>query len=172
MRFKERTFPKAGWSNRADGSPLTDSKRSDEGMLLPIGGYKGSGLALILGLLAGTLNGAAFGREVVDFNKDSSTETNTGHFIVALDVSRFTPIAAFKSEIDRQMRDLRNSQRMPGVDAIRIPGEQREARIVKRSREGVPLSSELVVAAGCACGTAWNSRTEAVGIAPVCHCGE
>jgi L-2-hydroxycarboxylate dehydrogenase (NAD+) len=134
-----------GWMvNKADGAPLTDSARSGEGILLPIGGYKGSGLALILGLLAGTLNGAAFGRDVIDFNADPSSETNTGHFIIALDVARFIPLATFTAEIDRQVRDLRSSQRLPGVDAIRIPGEQREARMVHRSRDGVPLSPELV----------------------------
>ena len=42
-------------------------KRVAEGVLLPIGGYKGSGLALMIGLLAGVLNGAAFGRDVIDF---------------------------------------------------------------------------------------------------------
>jgi LDH2 family malate/lactate/ureidoglycolate dehydrogenase len=139
-----KDFPEGWMVNKKDGTPLTDSKRSAEGLLLPIGGYKGSGLALILGLLAGTLNGAAFGRDVVDFNQDASSVTNTGHFIVALDVARFTPIAAFKAEVDRQIRELRKSKRMPGIDAIRLPGEQREARIVQRSREGVPLSPELV----------------------------
>ena len=59
----------------------------------------------MLGLLAGVLNGAAFGREVVDFNADDESECNTGHFIIALDVSRFLPIAAFKAQIDRQLRD-------------------------------------------------------------------
>jgi LDH2 family malate/lactate/ureidoglycolate dehydrogenase len=133
-----------GWMiNRADGKPLTDPKRSNEGLLLPIGGYKGSGLALILGLLAGTLNGAAFGRDVVDFNADATTETNTGHFIVAIDVSRFTPLETFKAEVDRHLRDLRGSELMAGVDGIRLPGEQRVARLVKRSQEGVPLSPEL-----------------------------
>jgi L-2-hydroxycarboxylate dehydrogenase (NAD+) len=134
-----------GWMfNRADGKPLTDPKRSGEGLLLPIGGYKGSGLALVLGLLAGTLNGAAFGRDVVDFNADATTVTNTGHFIVAIDVARFTPVDAFKAETDRHLRDLRNSQRLPGVGEIRIPGEQREARRRNRSRDGVPLSPELI----------------------------
>ncbi len=134
-----------GWMfDRADGKPLTDPRRSSEGLLLPIGGYKGSGLALVLGLLAGTLNGAAFGRDVVDFNADATTVTNTGHFILAIDVARFTPVDAFKAETDRHLRDLRNSQRLPGVGEIRIPGEQREARRRNRSRDGVPLSPELV----------------------------
>jgi LDH2 family malate/lactate/ureidoglycolate dehydrogenase len=138
-----KSIPEGWMIKRADGEPLTDPKRSSEGLLLPIGGYKGSGLALILGLLAGTLNGAAFGRDVVDFNADAVTETNTGHFIVAVDVSRFTPLDTFKAEVDRHMRDMRDSERLPGFDAIRIPGEQREARIRSRSRDGVPLSAEL-----------------------------
>lgn len=138
-----KSIPEGWMISKADGGPLTDPKRSNEGLLLPIGGYKGSGLALILGLLAGTLNGAAFGRDVVDFNADATTETNTGHFIVALDVSRFTPLDTFKAEVDRHLRDLRTSEKLPGFDAIRIPGEQRVVRYESRLRGGVPLSPEL-----------------------------
>jgi LDH2 family malate/lactate/ureidoglycolate dehydrogenase len=54
-----------GWMIDREGKPLLDPQRANEGFLLPIGGYKGYGLALIIGLLAGTLNGAAMGREVV-----------------------------------------------------------------------------------------------------------
>ena len=57
-----------GWVvHSKTGQPITDPKKVSEGVLLPIGGHKGSGLALIIGLLAGVLNGAAFGRDVVDF---------------------------------------------------------------------------------------------------------
>lgn len=139
-----KTIPEGWMINRADGRPLTDPRRSNEGLLLPIGGYKGSGLALILGLLAGTLNGAAFGRDVVDFNADATSETNTGHFIVAVDVARFTPLETFKAEVDRHLQELRASERLPGFDRIRIPGEDREARLGNRSRDGVPLSAELI----------------------------
>src|SRR6185312_11826828 len=115
---------------------ITDSAKSAEGLLTPIGGHKGSGLALVLGLLAGVLNGAAFGREVVDFNADDESECNTGHFIIALDVSRFLPIAAFKAEIDRQLRELKTSKVLPGFDAIRLPGEQRATRRAERAWQG------------------------------------
>src|SRR5690606_33326884 len=101
----------------------TDPRRADEGFLLPIGGYKGYGLALVFGLLAGTLNGAAMGRDVVDFNKDDTTPTNTGHAILAIDVKAFGDATDFKRRVDTLIRDLRASERMPGVDAIRIPGE-------------------------------------------------
>jgi L-2-hydroxycarboxylate dehydrogenase (NAD+) len=100
-KLQHKPMPEGWMVDARDGKPLTDSDRSAEGLLLPIGGHKGSGLALVLGLLAGTLNGAAFGRDVVDFNADDESACDTGHFIIALDVSRFIPIAAFKSEIDR-----------------------------------------------------------------------
>ena len=135
----------ADWMVSAkDGKPITDSAKSGEGLLMPIGGHKGSGLALVLGMLAGVLNGAAFGREVVDFNADDESACNTGHFIIALDVSRFMPIAAFKSEVDRQLRDLKSSKLLPGFDSIRLPGEQREARRMDRRTNGVPVFSEIV----------------------------
>ena len=130
--------------SREDGGPLTDPARSEHGLLLPIGGYKGSGLALVLGLLAGTLNGAAFGRDVIDFNYDDEHACDNGHFIIALDVARFTPLAMFAAEVDRHMRDLRSSQRLPGVDAIRLPGDQRRARRDDRARNGVPVLPELI----------------------------
>jgi L-2-hydroxycarboxylate dehydrogenase (NAD+) len=138
-----RTMPADWMVSRADGKPLTDPKRSGEGVLLPIGGYKGSGLALILGLLAGPLNGAAFGRDVVDFNADQSSETNTGHFIVALDVKRFLPPEIFAAEVSRHLDDLRQSERLPGAEPIRMPGDQRAARRAERTSQGVPIPDPL-----------------------------
>jgi LDH2 family malate/lactate/ureidoglycolate dehydrogenase len=134
-----------GWMvNTATGEDIVDAKRAAEGLLLPIGGYKGSGLAVMLGLIGGPLNRAAFGRDVVDFNADDSSETNTGHFIVALDVARFLPLDAYKAEVDRHVRELKESKRLPGVDEIRMPGERRRACREDRARNGVPLSPALV----------------------------
>jgi LDH2 family malate/lactate/ureidoglycolate dehydrogenase len=142
-RLQGKAMPEGWMVSRADGGPLTDPANSADGLLLPIGGYKGSGLALVLGLLAGTLNGAAFGRDVIDFNDDDENACDNGHFIIALDVARFTPLATFTAEVDRHMRDLRGSQRLPGVNAIRLPGEQRHQRREDRVRNGVPVLPEL-----------------------------
>ena len=133
-----------GWMIDVRGNPLTDPKRAEEGFLLPIGGYKGYGLALVFGLLAGTLNGAAFRGDVIDFNKDDTTPTNTGQVIVALDITRFSPVEAFKRNVDEVIRDFRNSQRMPGVDHIRLPGEQSHAKWLERTALGVPLNDALL----------------------------
>jgi LDH2 family malate/lactate/ureidoglycolate dehydrogenase len=136
------TMPE-GWMIDREGRPLTDPKRAHEGLLLPIGGYKGYGLALVFGLLAGTLNGAAMGRDVVDFNNDDTSPTNTGHVIVAINVAMFRELNEFKASVDQMIRDIRNSQRLPGVDAIRLPGEQSHAKRAERTRLGVPLPPPL-----------------------------
>jgi len=135
-----------GWMMDRQGKPLTDPKRSNEGFLLPIGGYKGYGLALMFGLLAGTLNGAAMGRDVVDFNADDVTPTNTGHCIVAINIEAFQPVAEFKKSVDALVKDLRNSERLPGVDRIHIPGEGAHAARADRLKNGVPMPPSLMAA--------------------------
>jgi LDH2 family malate/lactate/ureidoglycolate dehydrogenase len=132
-----------GWMIDSFGKPLTDPRRAEEGFLLPIGGYKGYGLALVFGLLAGTLNGAAFGRDVIDFNKDDKTPTNTGQVIAALDISRFSSVEAFKRNVDQAAREMRNSKKMPGVEQIRVPGEQSHATFLERGASGIPMNDTL-----------------------------
>ncbi|HZO46084.1 MAG TPA: Ldh family oxidoreductase [Xanthobacteraceae bacterium] len=134
-----------GWViSRADGQPITDGKKLDEGMFVPMSTYKGSGLAMVLGLLGGPLNRAAFGRDVKDTNSPPERESNTGHFIIALDVAKFLPLDTFKSEMDRHIGDLSGSKKLPGVDEIRIPGQGRVARRAERQEKGVPLAPALI----------------------------
>ncbi|HUL57226.1 MAG TPA: Ldh family oxidoreductase [Usitatibacter sp.] len=137
------TMPE-GWMVDREGKPLTDPRRAAEGFLLPIGGYKGYGLALVVGLLAGTLNGAAMGRAVIDFNADAETPTNTGQAIVAIDPSAFGDVAAFKAAVDQLIRDLRGSERMPGVEHIFMPGEQSHAKSVRQKKEGIAIAPSLM----------------------------
>ncbi|MEP7058288.1 MAG: Ldh family oxidoreductase [Caldimonas sp.] len=132
-----------GWMIDRLGQPLLDPKRAEDGFLLPIGGYKGYGLALIFGLLAGTLNGAAMGRDVIDFNHDFESTTNTGQAIAMIDVAAFGDVAAFKDRVDTVVRDLRSSERMPGVDRIWLPGEQSDAKRIAYARDGIPIGMAL-----------------------------
>ena len=133
-----------GWMVDREGKPLTDSKRGFEGLLLPIGGYKGYGLSLVFGMLAGTLNGAAMGKDVIDFNADDVTTTNTGQAILVLDPAAFGEPEAFRRRVDTVVRDMRASRRMPGVDRIWLPGEQSHAKRVANAREGVPIVPALL----------------------------
>jgi len=132
-----------GWMIDKEGKPLTDPKRADEGHLLPIGDYKGYALSLIIGLLAGSLNRAAVGRDIFDFNKELGRATNTGQSIVALSVEAFAPVVEFKRGVDAFVRSLRESQRLPGVERIWLPGEQSHEKRLDRMKNGIPLPPSL-----------------------------
>jgi L-2-hydroxycarboxylate dehydrogenase (NAD+) len=133
-----------GWMIDRKGQPLTDPNRAGEGFLLPIGGAKGYGLALMLGLLAGTLNGAAMGKDVVDFTADHVTKTNTGQFILALDIAAFADVAKFKADVDEIWDQMKGSKTMEGVSEVRLPGESAWRFEQDRRSNGIPLPPELV----------------------------
>jgi LDH2 family malate/lactate/ureidoglycolate dehydrogenase len=137
------TMPE-GWMVDREGRPLTDPKRMNDGFLLPIGGYKGYGMALVFGVLAGTLNRAAMGRDVVDFNADDATPTNTGQAILAIDVSAFDDLGEFKGRIDVLAKEIRGSERMKGFERIFLPGEQSRERFLERQQLGVPVPGPLL----------------------------
>ena len=133
-----------GWMIDRQGRPLLDPNRSEEGLLLPIGGHKGYGLALAVGLLAGTLGGAAMGRDVVDFNADHTSVTNTGQALVVIDPAAFGDPGDFRRSVDKLSRDIRQSDRLPGVDRIWLPGEQSHERRAKYATAGFPISQRLL----------------------------
>jgi LDH2 family malate/lactate/ureidoglycolate dehydrogenase len=132
-----------GWMIDHEGKPLTDASRASEGHLLPIGDYKGYALSLIIGLLAGSLNGAAFGRSIVDFLKNPATATNTGQSVLAVSVEAFAPVAVFKKNVDEAVRAIRESRRLPGVERVWLPGEQSHSRRLDRLAHGVPVPPTL-----------------------------
>jgi L-2-hydroxycarboxylate dehydrogenase (NAD+) len=126
------------------GEAVTDARNSAEALLLPMAGYKGAGLALMIGMLAGVLNGALFGRDCVDFNAEPDRINNTGQFVLALDPARFQPLDKFKAEVDRHARELRASKALPG-QSVRLPGDERARRRSDRVANGLALAPELLV---------------------------
>jgi LDH2 family malate/lactate/ureidoglycolate dehydrogenase len=147
------------WMIDKQGKPITDPKRSAEGSLLPIGGYKGYGLAVMIGLLAGALNNAAVGKGTIDFNAHHDLVTNTGQTIIAVDPSAFGDKDAFISRVIELVNDLKNSTTLPGVKEIRVPGEGAAKTMAQRQQAGIPVSPELL--------DALNTCAKECGIAPL-----
>ncbi|MCE2878811.1 MAG: Ldh family oxidoreductase [Comamonadaceae bacterium] len=133
-----------GWMIDRQGQPLLDPNRREEGFLLPIGGYKGYGLSMVFGLLAGTLNGAAMGTEVVDFNNDDTSVTNTGQAICVIDPAAFGDVGAFKRRVDKLVQEIHASERMPGHERIWVPGEQSHLKREKHLHHGISVPASLV----------------------------
>jgi L-2-hydroxycarboxylate dehydrogenase (NAD+) len=132
------------WMIDRQGQPITDPKRSSEGSLLPIGGYKGYGLAVMIGLLAGALNNAAVGKGTIDFNAHHDLITNTGQTIIAVDPSAFGDKQEFINRVIALVDDLKSSSTLPGVKEIRVPGEGAAKMMAQRMQQGIPITPELL----------------------------
>ena len=95
-------------------------------------------------MLAGLLNGASFGRNVVDFNTDLATPNNGGHMIFAMRVDCFRPVEDSKRDMERSIREIRTSGRMDGVDRTCFPGEMEHEKTRERRARGIPIAPAVV----------------------------
>ena len=130
-----------GWVVDDDDNPITDPGQANDGYLLPIGGYKGSGLTMAFGLLAGVLNDAAFGAEVIDHRALPDQPANTGQAIFVMRPDLFRDQAEFSASMDAHLRTLRASG---PAGSVVIPGE-RAARLEAEQRErGIPVPPGLL----------------------------
>jgi LDH2 family malate/lactate/ureidoglycolate dehydrogenase len=124
------------WALTADGRRTADPELGSAGTLFPLGGPKGYGMAVVVDALTGVLTGSAFG--LACFGAEWQ---NVGHLLIALDVSRFGPVADFKDRIDTLIGQIRSSPLAPGTDAIYLPGELEHRRAEERRRSGVPIEA-------------------------------
>jgi LDH2 family malate/lactate/ureidoglycolate dehydrogenase len=129
-----------GWAMDSQGRQTQDPQKALQGSLLPIGGPKGYGLALVVDILCGVLSGAGFGGHIGDLFGDLSQKQNLGHFFTAIDVASFMPIENFKKRMDQIITEIKLCRRAEGVQQIFIPGEIEFLTQARRLREGIPVS--------------------------------
>jgi LDH2 family malate/lactate/ureidoglycolate dehydrogenase len=127
------------WALDKEGRPTTDAAAALEGLLLPIGEFKGVALAMVMGILSSMLSGAAYGTELGSMETGPKAGMD-GHFMAAIRVSAFEDVERFKARVDRAIRQLKGARRAPGVGRIYAPGEL-EAETEERYRaEGIALN--------------------------------
>lgn len=132
------TLPE-GWALDREGRPTTDPAAAIDGLLMPIGGFKGTALALIMGVLSSMLSGAAFGTELGDM-ESGPTPGQDGHFVAAIRVEAFEEPATFKRRVDKAIRQIHDCRPAAGVERIYAPGELEFLRQEEYRREGIPLN--------------------------------
>jgi LDH2 family malate/lactate/ureidoglycolate dehydrogenase len=129
-----------GWALDADGRPTTDPAVAIDGLLAPIGGYKGTALAMIMGILSSMLSGAAYGTELGDLRVGPQPGQD-GHFLLAINVAAFTDVDRFKQRVDAAIRQIHDGRRAPSVDRLYAPGELEFANERANRRDGIPLNA-------------------------------
>ncbi|HEX9646055.1 MAG TPA: Ldh family oxidoreductase [Alphaproteobacteria bacterium] len=143
FRQKGLALPE-GWASDAEGRPTTDPSVAADGLLQPIGGYKGTGFALMMGILSTVLSGAAFGTRLGSMATGPKPGRD-GHFLMAINIAGFVPPATFKAEVDGIIRELRASRPAPGHERVMLPGEREREAAEAYARDGIPLSAETIV---------------------------
>lgn len=133
-----------GYALDEEGRPTTDPEAALKGVVLPIGGPKGSALAMMMDVFGGLLSGAAFGGDVVDMNKkgNENRAQDVGHWFMVFQPEVFLPggRAEYLGRMDELMEKVRGCEKAEGVDRIYVSGEIEAELNAKRSREGIPYT--------------------------------
>lgn len=135
-----------GWIIDKDGNPTNDPSEYEKGgTLLPFGGYKGYGMAMMVETLAATLSGAAMTKNVHAWNENPEEGGNVGHFFMALDIEKMGDAASYKKRVDDMIDEIKESKKAPGVEKIFYPGEIEMGKLEKCISEGfVEIAEETM----------------------------
>lgn len=130
-----------GWGRDGEGRSTTDAVAALAASALePIGGHKGTGLALAVELLAGALTGSPVG---LASNAHAQRGGGVGHTVIAVDPGVFVGAEAFAGAVELLAAEVKGVRRAQGVDAVHLPGEIEDACMRARRSNGIPLTNEL-----------------------------
>jgi LDH2 family malate/lactate/ureidoglycolate dehydrogenase len=131
-----------GWAITTEGLPTTDAKEALKGSVLPLGGPKGSGLAIMLDILTGVLTGAEFGAQMPRMYDDPQPQ-RVGHLFSAISIEAFMPITEFLSRMDQKEEETRDGPPAPGFERVSMPGDGTHERMAAHRESGIPLTAEV-----------------------------
>jgi ureidoglycolate dehydrogenase (NAD+) len=132
------------WATDRHGKATTDPKAALDGLLLPFGGYKGYGLALIVDLLAGVLSGASYLTHVNSWLDDPEKPGNLGHFIVVIDTRVLGSSEWLAERVTDFVAIVHATERADAAVPVRLPGEIELERLERHRREGVAMDPALI----------------------------
>lgn len=133
-----------GWAISKEGNPTKDPAEALDGVILPVGGPKGYGLAFLVEVLSGLFTGAAYGPQIVSLYQDVHRKQNVGQFFFVMRADLFEELNVFKQRVDQMIREIRNIPLAEGFEKIYLPGEIELEKMAERETRGIPLSMKQV----------------------------
>jgi len=133
----EPTIP-PGWAFDSQGNPTTDTAAAYKGMLMPLGGYKGSGLAMMVEVLCSVLSGGAPPNEVSGI-RYRGRHLRTSQCYIAIDVTHFMPVEEFTSRMERLVHLMKDTPPAPGYDEVMVAGDPEWRSEAERRHSGIPI---------------------------------
>tara|TARA_B100001121_G_scaffold290829_1_gene291054 strand:- start:1511 stop:2518 length:1008 start_codon:yes stop_codon:yes gene_type:complete len=124
------------------GNPTTNPNKALQGLQLPIAGFKGSGLAWMVDILAGVLTGSNHGGKVKDPFDDFSGPQNIGHLFIVFKANLF--VNNYIKRIKENLKRVKKLPKIKGVKRIYFPGENKVARLKENSKKEISIPSNIL----------------------------
>ena len=131
-----------GWALDREGKLTTDPAEGRKGSLIPIGGPKGSGMAIIVEILSGILSGAGCAPELHDLYEFDAPQ-GVGHFMGAIDVNHFMDLDTFRERVSAMTAQIKGLRKAEGVTEILMPGERGLAQAEANMRNGISIPDQV-----------------------------
>ena len=128
-----------GWAFDGEGRPTTDTKAAYKGMLMPLGGYKGSGLAMMVEILCSVLSGGVMPTEVGGI-RFRGKRVRVSQMYMAIDVARFMPVEEFTARVEQLVRIMKSTPAAPGYDEVMVAGDPEWRIEAERRQSGIPIA--------------------------------
>lgn len=128
----------AGWAMDKQGVPTTSTDEAYHGLLMPLGGYKGSGLAVMVEILCAVLSGSAIGSELGGI-RFPGKPVRVGQFYLAIDVERFMPLPEFGARMDKLIHMLKSTAPAKGYDEVLVANDPERRNEEERLKTGIPI---------------------------------
>jgi LDH2 family malate/lactate/ureidoglycolate dehydrogenase len=135
-----------GYALDGAGRPTTDPTAALGGVVLPIGGYKGSGVSMLMDIFGGVISGANFGGDVGDQYKAYDRAQDVGHFFLAMRPDLFVGADEYRQRMDTLIDRVHTAPRAEGFDEVLVPGEPELRHEAERRRTGIPYSASEIAA--------------------------
>ena len=129
----------AGWAFDSEGVPTTNTEAAYRGLLTPLGGYKGSGLAMMVEILCSVLSGGAMCDEVGAL-RYLDKKIRTSQTFLAIDIARFMPVPEFTARVERLVSLMKSTPPAPGYDEVLVAGDPEWRAEAERRAGGIPMT--------------------------------
>jgi LDH2 family malate/lactate/ureidoglycolate dehydrogenase len=141
-RNKRQPIPQ-GWAIDKDGAPTTDPQAAIDGIILPMAGHKGYAIAMMVDVLSGVLTGSGFLSQVHSPYK-TDEKSNCGHFMIAIDITKFMPLADFNARMEQYIAEIKSVPLAKGYDEVFYPGEMEANNNIANRRDGLQLPEDTL----------------------------
>ena len=126
----------AGWAMDSDGVATTDTEAAYKGLLMPLGGYKGSGLAMMVEILCGVISGGAMSTQLGGL-RVRGRKVRASQTFIAIDVLRMQP--EFRERMDWLIDEVKSAAPADGFSEVLVANEPELRMERDRLQSGIPI---------------------------------